>query len=441
MSLLYVEDGNGILDDSANLKEERDKFNEELNDYIENHYKSDESEAMYSLFNDNQVELLHNYFKGFSVELYKELNGTVELQIQKKSQKVKDKINKIAEYMGDINLEDWVYDGMVDSGKNAGLKCDLCPRPVRYAHFAVNRKTSECLRFGCNCAADFFNMDKGTLSSMRTIQAQTLKDIKIIAYVLEKQCHEKYYTYLTGHMGKVYLESGEQGLRDLMTFMVQWKKDGTIEGDPSKDEYLVIFGDNQKVKKSLHWIKSNIVSCLNADLSDNIYDTLEDRNLEKKSTKDLDKNQENTAGYIKYALKFLEVGLPIPLSLCKKVNSIVSRASRQHRPDYMKYAQELLISHNLAKSSLLRTAFTDFIVNYLASTIGAEKRDDELRMWNIRGQGTFYNTVLLWEALVQKLMAIKEVKTLVNKGYISEEELKKVTSSRYFIIIANMLIM
>ena len=432
MSLLYIEDGSGVLENATNLKEEREKFNEELNDYIENHYKSDESEAMYALFNKPQVELLHNYFKGFSVELYKELNGTVELQIQKKSQKVKDKINKIAEYMGPIDLEDWVYDGMVDSGKNAGLKCDLCPRPVRYAHFAVNRKTSECLRFGCNCAADFFNMDKGTLSSMRTIQAQTLKDIKIIAYVLEKQCHEKYYVYLTGHVGKVYLESGEQGLRDLMTFMVQWKKDGTIEGDPSKDEYLVVFGDNQRAKKPLHWIKSNIVSCLNADLSDNIYDTLEDRTLKKISMKDLDKNQENTVGYIKYALRFLEVGLPIPLSLCKKVNSIVAKATRRHSNDYMKYAQELLISHNLAKSSLLRTAFTDFIVNYLASTIGAEKRDDELRLWNIRGQGTFYNTVLLWNAMVQKLIAIKEVKTLVNKGLISEEELKKVTTSRYF---------
>ena len=183
MAILFLEDD--ILEDSSKWGQNKETFVAAINKHIETHYTGEDSESVYAMFNPDQVLLLQNFFKGFSVEMYKELNGTVELQIQKKSMKVREKINKISEFMGPINLDDWVYDGMVDGGKNNSQKCDLCPRPVRYAHFAVNKKTSECLRFGCNCAADFFNMDKGSLASMRTIQAQTLKDIKIILSYME----------------------------------------------------------------------------------------------------------------------------------------------------------------------------------------------------------------------------------------------------------------
>lgn len=421
MSRLYVD--SNILENVESLKKEQEDFIKSVNDHIENKYKGEDSETVYSLFNPKQIDLLQNFFKGFSVEMYKELNGTVDLQIQEKSQKVKEKINRIAEFMGPIDLKDWVYDGMVDSGKNAGLKCDLCPRPVRYAHFAVNKKTSECLRFGCNCAADFFNMDKSSLASMRTIQAQTLKDIKIIACIVENNEFEKYYKYMCGHVGEIYLKQGEQGLVELTTFMVKWNKDKTLKGDEEKDEYLIVFGDGTKDVKSLNWIKENIVSCLNADLSGKLYDNLKDRPIVPKQVKDSEKTQLNTAGYIKYALKFLDVGLPIPLSLVKKLNSIINKVTHQHHPDYIKYAQELLISHNFEKSSLLTKAFTDFIINYLASTLKVEKRDEEMLFWKIRGQMTFYNTVRTWESAMVKLLAMKDLKSLVSKGLITEEEL------------------
>ena len=168
--------------------EMKETFDKAVNDAIENKYKSEESEEVYALFNPAQRQLLDSYFRGFSVELYKELNGTVELQIQKRNEKIKAKVQKLSEEMGmkKFNLDDWVYDGMNDAGKNAGQKCDLCPRPVRYAHFAANKKTHEVLRFGCNCAADFFQIDKSSLSSMKTIQSKTLRDIKIIAIIMEK---------------------------------------------------------------------------------------------------------------------------------------------------------------------------------------------------------------------------------------------------------------
>lgn len=429
MAMLFLDDD--VFLDKEKWKESKDNFVNSVNKYIETHYTGDDSEQVYALFNPAQVQLLQNYFKGFSVEMYKELNGTVELQIQKRNEKVKEKINKIGEFMGGpINLEDWVYDGMVDAGKNAGQKCDLCPRPVRYAHFAVNKKTSECLRFGCNCAADFFNMDKGSLASMRTIQAQTLKDIKKIACIVDLKMFNEYYKYLGGHTGKAILEGSTQGLKDLMSYVVKWDSNGKIVVD-SNGDCPIKFGDGSTGVRSLQWVKEHIISCLNADLDeDDIYSPLEDRILKRLTLKQEDKNQINTTGYVVYALKFVDLGLPIPESLMKKLNSVISKSSKQHHPDYTKYAQELLISHNLAKSSLLQKAFTDFIVNYLASSMGAEIRDPEPEYWGVRGVGTFYKTVLLWETAMIKLINLKEFYSLVSKGLITEEEFNKHLRSR-----------
>ena len=293
MSKLYVD--TNLIEDEEKRKQEKESFEAEINDIIENKYKSDDSEVVYALFNPQQVALLQEYYKGFSVEFYKELNGTVELQIQEKNQKVREKINKISEYMGPIDLKDWVYDGMVDSGKNNGVKCDLCPRPIRYAHFAVNKKTKECLRFGCSCAADFFNLDKSSLASMKTIQSKTLRDIKIIASIMESKKFREYYDYMCGHIGEVVLKDGRQGLLDLMTFMVKWKKDDNGEyvlvGNAEKDEYPVLFGDNSKGVKTLEWIKENIVSCLNADLGGSGYDSIINRKVVRIPVKDADKTQ------------------------------------------------------------------------------------------------------------------------------------------------------
>lgn len=434
MSRLYIDDAKEMQvtksdEEIQKEQETKEEFDKVVMDAIENRYKGDESEEVYALFNPVQRQLLDSYFRGFSVELYKDLNGTVELQIEQRNQKIKEKIKKLTEEMGikKFNLEDWVYDGMTDAGKNNGHKCDLCPRPVRYAHFAANKKTHEVLRFGCNCAADFFNIDKTSLASMRTIQSKTLRDIKIIAIVMEKKWQKEYYKYMAGHTGEVLLKDGVEGLRDLTTFLVKWNGDTLVENKET-GLYPIKFGDGTKTEKPLDWIKENIISCLNGDLDPNLYNKIEDRKVVKIPVKEEDKSQMNTAGYVKYALKFVEVGLPIPKSLCDRLNRIISKATRQHHPDYLKYTQDLLISYNLAKSSLLKTAFTEFITSYLSEKMKVSERDPELKYWNINGQVSFYKAVLTWETMVTKLLAIKDIKTLVNKGLISEEEMDKIMS-------------
>lgn len=429
MGRLYLDDGiidGGILqrEKDVDFAERKRIFNEDTMRYINDHYKADESENIYAMFDPEQRNLLQSYFKNFSAEMYRELNGTVELQIQKKNAKVREKIENLGKIMGKISLDDWEYDGMVDAGQNNGQKCDLCPRPVRYAHFAVNKKTKECLRFGCSCAADFFSLDSSTLNSMKTIQAKTLKDIRLISYIMEHKLLKEYYMYMCGYTGRVVLEKGADGIRDLMTFLVAWDKDNKslVEKDGG---FLVKFGDNNVAVKSMTWIKENIVSCLNADLDDNITASIGERDLVPITLKNEDKVQANTTVYVKFAIRFLELGLPIPQEIAKKLNSIASKTLKAHHPDFVKYAEELLMSHNLAKSSLLRTAFTDFIVNYLASSMKMVKRDEEASSWGIKGQKTFYNTVLTWEGAILKLMAIKEVRSLVNKGLISEEEVDR----------------
>lgn len=427
MSSLYV-DNNPLMSDEKEqeLKKSREEFEAKLNAFINEAYRGSESDGLYKGLSKPQILVLQTAFKGFSKEMYRELNDTVDLQIQQKKDRVKDKIKSLSEYMGDINLKDWEYDGMVDSGKDASVKCDLCPRPIRYAHFAVNKKTHECLRFGCNCAADFFDVDKGTITSMKTIQAQTLKDIKRIVCVYKEGLIKEYYTYLGGYVGDVILKSGEQGLRNLISYEVLWYADKKrLKGNEETDEYYIRYSDGKKVLKPLTWIKENIVSCINADLDDNIYNALSQRSVVYKDSKSLGDEKVNTTIYVNMILKFMEVGLPAPLFVIKKLNSMMNKVTHQHKADYLKFAQELLISNNLEKSSLLRTAFTDFIVNYLASSIGTAERDEELAKWRIRGTKTFYNVVLNWETMIVKLGALKEVGSLIKQGYITESEWDK----------------
>lgn len=418
-NLLFIDEN--ILEDSTKWGESREVFQKALTECIERNYSDDAQ--VYNLFTPEQRKLLDSYYKGFSREMYRELNGTVALQIQKRNENVKRKLQKLGNDFGmQLDADAWEYDGLRDVGKGAGAKCDLCPHPIRYVHYAVNKQTHECLQFGCNCAADFFAMDKGRLQSMHSIQANMLKDIKIIACVKDKQLENDYYRYSCGHFGRVYLENGVQGLKELVTFKVFWADNLHMQGDVAKNLYNIQYGDGTKAKQTLDWIKQHIVHCVNADLDNNSYKPLTERNVVPMQEKELSARQKNTAQYIIYAINFINAGIPVPPSIAKQVNTIVTSATKQHHPDYIKYAQELLMQKNLAKSALLRTAFTEFIVDYLASTARKTDRDPETACWGIKGPKTFYNTVLDWEAALTKLMLMTECDKLFESGYITEAE-------------------
>lgn len=418
-NLLFIDDE--ILTDSTKWGENREIFQKALTECIETNYADDAQ--VYNLFTPAQRNLLDAYYKGFSREMYKELNGTVALQIQKRNENVKKKLQKLGNDFGmKLDADAWEYDGLKDVGKGAGAKCDLCPHPIRYVHYAVNKQTHECLQFGCNCAADFFAMDKGRLQSMHSIQANMLKDIRVIACVKDKHLENDYYKYSCGHFGRVYLENGIQGLKELVTFKVFWVDKEHLQGDTVNNIYAIQYGTGTVAKQPLEWIKQHIVHCVNADLDGNAYKSLTERKVVPMQEKDITERQKNTAQYISYAIKFIEAGVPVPPSIAKQVNTIVVNATRQHHPDYIKYAQDLLMQKNLSKSSLLRTAFTEFIVDYLASTARKTDRDPETACWGIKGPKTFYNTVLDWEAALTKLMLMADCDKLVTNGYITEKE-------------------
>lgn len=430
MATLFLDEG--ILADPTKWAQNKEVFEKAIQSYIESHYKGEDSASVYALFTPEQIEVLQWYYKGYSIEEYRSLAGTVDLQVKARNEKVKKKIDALCTFM-DIpksEIADWEYDGMVDAGPDANFKCDLCPRPVRYAHYAVNKKTHECLRFGCNCAADFFSIEANSFNALKTVQAKTLKDLKIIACVLEKDIFNDYYKYMCGYVGRVYLEGGIEALRDLMTFSLEWDEDKKrIVGDTAHDSYPVKYGDGHTENKPLEWIKTHIVSCTNADLDEDMYNELSIRSLVYVDNKELSDKQVNNSFFITYAIKCLEVGLPVPLSICQKINQITAKVSKQHHPDYLKYVEELLLQRNLANNSLLRTAFREFIVNYLASSMNIADRDPELACWGIRGQKTFYNTVLNWEAMLAKLMTIKQIDDMRESGLILDDEWR--TSCRY----------
>lgn len=401
------------LDDTLLMKpdswdQDKDTFLKVAQHYLDTKYTGVDSAAVYGLFSDEQKKLLNSYFRGFSVESYRDLNGQVELQIQTRDAKVKAKIKTLEEAIGiRFNPKDWVYDGMVDSGKDSGVRCDLCPHPIRYAHFAVNKTTHDCLRFGCACAGDFFNIDKNALGSLRTIQANTLRDLKYIAFVMENKQATGYYRYVCGKTGQIMLGDGIAGILRLLAFEVD---PALLSADQSAPNFAnqvfeCTFSSGKVEPRPVSWIKENIILCVNADLDDNYGVLLEERKLIPLKMDGKDIRSLNVHPYLGMASRFVHAGLPLPLSLCKRINKALAVGASTHHVDYISFAKELLISKNLRESAVLTRAFSEFIGNYYASVNTGHPRDPELAQWGIRGPKTFYNTVLEWESIYRVLQA------------------------------------
>ena len=423
MSYLFLNDAENPFKVEEGKAVKKD-YSEELKDVVNTRYNKEDSEYVYNLFTDEQSRVLKQIYKNFAIDMYADLCETLNIQIDTQNKANKAAIDAIGKRLGrPIKAEEWQYDGFVQFGKDDKQMCDLCnKRSIQNTHYIVNKITKNTLQFGCQCAGEFLHLTPTTLSSLKSVQANTLSDLKILAYVRETKTEKKYLLLACGNLGEIIVKEGKQGLLDLMPFEVVWVDKQHIEG--ANDLYTVKYSDTQKCKKSLNWIKEHIGTCINADLDDKYYSNIEDRKLVPLATLKNDKKIINTRVLLKAAMTCLDVGLVVPLHIANKLNRLLSSMAKAHHMDYTAFINELLMSDVLQNSSLIKAAFSDFIVNYLVSRASknAIPRDEEMSYWGIKGITTFYNTVMKWQAILLEMQVVKRVLNFEKENYISYEE-------------------
>lgn len=427
-----------ILNDSDKWSADVETFEKVLTSIVDDKTKYADDKALMAVFTPEQRKVVEEYYKGFAIDTYSELNGTVQLQIAQKEAKVKQRMKEMEEELGCvIKPDEWAYDGFKDL-VDKRVSCNFCKgnsSTLRYVHYAVNKKRGISLRFGCDCAANFFSTSPETFSTIKSLQSKLLRDIKVIACICDEmragktQILAHYYRYKGRFVGRLLVKDGNvlspaesiAALENILTFKLETTQDGkTLNGDDTKG-YLVTYRGRQPILKDADWVKEHIVYCVNADLDDNFSKPLSARKIIMVDSKPNIKN--DTTLYVLTAIKFLKVGLPIPQSICDKINAKAAAATRNHHPDYMRFAMELLLHKNLAKTSLLRTAFTEFMVNYITTKDNPTMRDEELKKWGISGIKSYYNTVLNWEAFINRLKTLKVCEKLIRDNYIAEDRL------------------
>ena len=436
--LVYIDDD--ILRDSEQWSKDAETFDKALDKIVNDTTRYADDKALWVAFSDAQRRVVEEYYKGFAIDTYSELEGTVRLQIAQKDARVKQRIKEMETDLGfAIKPDEWAYDGFKDLVDKRAA-CNFCKgskATLRYVHYAINKKRNVTLRFGCDCAANFFSTAPETFTTIKTLQSKLLCDIRTIACLCDeiqkgnKDILKYYYRYKGKYIGRLFIQDNQllsveecvKRLEELYTYKIETTADGAEFKGNDEQGYAILYRNSTTpVVRSATWVKEHIVYCVNADLDDKYNYNLEARKIVMVDTKAHLKN--DTTAYVNCAIRFIRAGLPVPMMVCAKITSKVASATKQHHPDYLRFATELLLHKNLSKASLLRTAFTEFFVNYVTTKGNTNLRDPELKEWGINGIASFYNTVLSWEAALVRLQTLNEYKKLVKAGYIDENRMR-----------------
>lgn len=103
----------------------------------------------------------HYKYEGMNKEQIDVLNQFTQYRSATNIQK---RMGNLIEDESDLN--NWIYDGYVDSGKLGNDHCSM-GHALRYVHFAKNIKTGETIKFGIKCISDFFDITPDKLKMIK----------------------------------------------------------------------------------------------------------------------------------------------------------------------------------------------------------------------------------------------------------------------------------
>lgn len=141
-------------------------------DYHLQHFEGNNN--IYNNFNAEQLKLVRDYFRWSSRIIFYRNGERHVLRINPK------KAEKLAAIMQ--NVDDWRYDGTVDTGFVGGGHCEL-GHALRYEHYAVSPSLNVEIVFGEKCASDFFSVDQSVLREIVAIQNRLVNELKYIVFL------------------------------------------------------------------------------------------------------------------------------------------------------------------------------------------------------------------------------------------------------------------
>lgn len=131
---------------------------------------------MYVFLSDKQMEIIKKYSRLRTKEVFNTLSS-MHARLAVKPEKALKLYNLMQ------GLDDWVYDGTVDTGWVGGGHCEL-GHALRYEHWAVSESTGRELVFGSTCAGDFFGITEATLKAIDGARETVLEEIKFVLYLI-----------------------------------------------------------------------------------------------------------------------------------------------------------------------------------------------------------------------------------------------------------------
>ena len=147
---------------------------------------------MYVFLSNTQMEIVKKYMRMRTKEVFNQLSSRYSRLAVKP-----EKALKLYDLMQ--GLDDWVYDGTVDTGYVGGGHCEL-GHALRYQHWAVSESTGKELVFGSTCAGDFFGITAEALKAIDGARDVTLEEIKVILYLLYSGNAETYAEEVYGDL-------------------------------------------------------------------------------------------------------------------------------------------------------------------------------------------------------------------------------------------------
>lgn len=203
-----------------------DEFYSDEEEEVDNYYEDDDDEYlgcdlddedinknnMYDYFNPSVVEIVKDYYRWYTKNLYRDLASTIRLGVT---------IAK-AEQLANIRNRGamWEFTGIYDSG-DMGCSCCTLGHEIRYEYHAQN-EYGEDIIFGRDCVKDFFNLSDTQLRNLTKTQNSMTKEIMEIA--------------LKTAEGKVGLNSGED-LDFMYRVLFKLDENGELLNFLNKDLY------------------------------------------------------------------------------------------------------------------------------------------------------------------------------------------------------------
>lgn len=196
-------------------KEDRQKLKKKKAD-IENSFRHLVPRAWFSEYVDFHLETFEGNkdpYKGLNAKQQEEIKAYTrwrtrllfdENNVSRKLVAKGDKTEKLVALM--VGVEDWQYDGTVDTGGMGGGHCEL-GHALRYEHYAISPSTDRSLIFGATCMSDFFKVDKKILDRIVQVQTYIMNEIKVVVFLVvtgKKEEFEQSYKSETWELLKHY---------------------------------------------------------------------------------------------------------------------------------------------------------------------------------------------------------------------------------------------